>query len=239
MRRISAVVTAALAARHSTSAFVPQAPNNPGTRTRSGCSTRVVQNGHRSAPTVLRAFDTAIVSDAISHSSINLAEGLLSNDNIKEAFNLATFGPQLPWLFIILFPNAEVTKKLFGDLKVVIFFALVHFFIVSASIAQPDGTAPMAEFADVFDPAGNPQGAMMGMMQYPNFVTEEWSHVLTWDLFVGRYVWLDGLRRGVFTSHSVLFCNLIGPPGLLMHLATCLVTGKGLPGNEVEDIAET
>ena len=232
------IAVAALAACHSASAFAPN--NNRGSRTRLA---PVAQNGLRSASTVLRAFDPAIVSDTISQaasssSSINLADGLLSNENIKQAFNLATFGPQLPWLFLILFPSTDVTKKLFGDLKVVIFFALVHFFIVSASIAQPDGTAPMAEFADVFDPSGNPQGAMMGMMKYPNFVSEEWSHVLTWDLFVGRYVWLDGLRRGIFTSHSVLFCNLIGPPGLLMHLATCLVTGKGLPGSEVEDIAE-
>ena len=55
----------------------------------------------------------------------------------------------------------------------------------------------------------------MGMMKYPNFVTgvnilptiiifssdliyfasEEWSHVLTWDFFVGRFIWMDGLNR--------------------------------------------
>jgi len=73
---------------------------------------------------------------------------------------------------------------------------------------------------------------MMGMMKNKNFVSEEWSHVLTWDLFVGRWIWLDGLRRGVFTPHSVLLCNLIGPPGLLLHWATCLVTGKEIVGNE-------
>ena len=93
----------------------------------------------------------------------------------------------------------------------------------------------MAEFNDVFDPSGDPQAAMIGMMRYPNFVSEEWSHVLTWDLFVGRAIWLDGLKRGVFTSHSVLLCNLIGPPGYLLHLATCLVTGKGLPPSEVPE----
>jgi len=57
-------------------------------------------------------------------------------------------------------------------------------------------------------------------------VAEEWSHVLTWDLFIGRYIWLDGLRRGIFTSHSVLLSNLIGPPGLLLHWLTCLVLGR-------------
>jgi hypothetical protein len=118
--------------------------------------------------------------------------------------------------------------------EVVLLSALVHFFIVAISIAQPDASAPLAEFNDVFDPNGDPQKAFMNMVtNYPNFVAEEWSHVLTWDFFVGRWIWLDGLKRGIFTSHSVLFANLIGPPGLLIHWATCILTGKGFVGNEV------
>lgn len=181
------------------------------------------------------------LSSALSTSSLDVASsspGILSAENIKVAFSVATSFPQLPWLFLILLPNTGVTKKLMGGYEVVTLCCLVHFFIVSASIAQPDGTAPMAEFADVFDPSGDPQKAMVGMMQYPNFVSEEWSHVLTWDLFVGRWIWLDGLRRGIFTCHSVLLCNLIGPPGLLLHWLTCILTGKGLPGNEAASIEE-
>jgi hypothetical protein len=49
--------------------------------------------------------------------------------------------------------------------EIVTICCLVHFFIVVSSIAQPDGTAPMAEFANVFDPSGDPQTAMVGMMQ--------------------------------------------------------------------------
>ena len=177
-------------------------------------------------------------SAALLSSSLDLSAGILTNDNIKEAFSVATFFPQIWWLFLIVLPKSGITKKLMGGYEILTITSLVHFFIVAASIAQPDGTAPMAEFADVFDPAGDPQKAMIGMMTYPNFVSEEWSHVLTWDLFVGRWIWLDGLKRGIFTSHSVLLCNLIGPPGLLLHWITCLVTGKGLPSNEAEAIEE-
>lgn len=35
--------------------------------------------------------------------------------------------------------------------------ALVHLFVVAVSASQADGTAPLAEFNDVFNPAGNPQ----------------------------------------------------------------------------------
>jgi hypothetical protein len=182
---------------------------------------------------------TSVSLNMFDPSSLAVASSdLLSNENIKTAFSVATFLPQPFWFLLILIPNSSITKKIMGGYEVVTLLCLVHFFIVSASIAQPDGTAPMAEFSLVFDPAGDPQGGMMGMMRYPNFVSEEWSHVLTWDLFVGRWIWLDGLRRNVFTPHSVLLCNLIGPPGLLLHWATCLLTGKGIAPNEVPDEIE-
>lgn len=156
---------------------------------------------------------------------------------IQQAFTAATFFPQPFWLFLVLLPNATFTKRLMGGMEIVTLSCLIHFFIVASSIIEPGATAPLEEFSGVFDPSGNPQAAFLGMMKYPNFVSEEWSHVLSWDLFVGRWIWLDGLRRGVFTSHSVLLCNLIGPPGLLLHWVTCLVTGKGLwPENEANDL---
>jgi hypothetical protein len=119
--------------------------------------------------------------------------------------------------------------------------SLIHFFIVVTSIVQPDGTGPLAEFNNVFDPAGDPQAAFVNMVtNYPNFVAEEWSHVLTWDLFVGRWIWLDGLARGIIplASPSILLCNLIGPPGLLLYAMTCLVSGKGLPPNPTTTIID-
>jgi hypothetical protein len=175
---------------------------------------------------------------AESSSSILLGlENVLTNENIKKAFSLGTFGPQLLWLLMILVPKSELTKKVMGGYIGILFFSLVHLFVVVASATQQDGTAPLLEFQGVFDasPDADPQGAMMGMMRYPNFVTEEWTHVLTWDLFVGRWIWLDGLKRNIFTSHSVLLCNLIGPPGLLLHFLTSLISSKGFPPSEPEE----
>jgi len=163
---------------------------------------------------------------------------ILSPTSIHDAFSVATFFPQPFWLLLVFLPNSGITKKIMGGMEIVTLCCLVHFFIVSASIVQPEATAPLAEFSGVFDPAGDPQKAFIGMMQYPNFISEEWSHVLTWDIFVGRWIWLDGIKRGIFTSHSVLLCNFIGPPGLLLHWVTCLVSGKGIVENEVESIVE-
>ncbi|KAG8463053.1 hypothetical protein KFE25_001826 [Diacronema lutheri] len=150
---------------------------------------------------------------------------------IHAAFSLATFGPQPFWLLMVVLPRWSVTRAVMRPLLPVVAFSLVHLFIVVVSASQDGGAAPLAEFAGVFDAsaAGDPQGAMVNMMRYPAFVAEEWQHVLVWDLFVGRWIWADGLARGVPIRASVLLCNLIGPPGLLLHLATCIVTGKGLP----------
>lgn len=159
-----------------------------------------------------------------------------SDADVVTLFNVATFGPQPLWILLILSglgvkAPAEAVMRPWAPL---IAFSLVHLAIVVVSATQADGVAPIAEFNEVFDATGfpfspAPQAAMQHMMQYVNFVSEEWPHVLVWDLFVGRFIWLDGEERGVFTPHSVLLTNLIGPPGLLLHLATCVLTGKGLP----------
>lgn len=166
-----------------------------------------------------------------------------SLEPIHTAFSVATFFPQPFWLLMILFPNSSITKKIMGGLELPLLCSLVHFFIVVSSIAQQGSgvTAPLSEFNDVFNPAGDPQMAFMGMVsKYPNFVAEEWSHVLTWDLFVGRWIWLDGIRRGIFTAPAVLFANLIGPPGLLIHWITCTLSGKEIfessEKNEIENL---
>lgn len=182
----------------------------------------------------LSAVVPSLVEDATQF-ILAANEGANVNELIRQAFSVATFFPQPFWILLILLPNATVTKLILGDFKVVTLFCLVHLFIVLASISEPNGTAPMIEFANVFDPAGNQQEAMVHMMTYKNFVSEEWSHVLTWDLLVGRWIWLDGLRRGIFTSHSVLLTNLIGPPGLLLHFVTCWISGKGVEGNKALD----
>ena len=186
--------------------------------------------------TILNEFSSlsAIPSELMQLSLVNVVQ---EGDSIRTAFKIATFLPQPLWLLLIFFPSSSFTKYIMGPLSSILLFSLVHFFIVVSSLLQSEGTAPMAEFANVFDLSGDSLGGMMTMMKYPNFVSEEWSHVLTWDLFVGRWIWLDGLKRNIFTPHSILLTNLIGPPGFLLHALTCLIQGKHLP-NEMSDFTD-
>jgi hypothetical protein len=176
-------------------------------------------------------------------SYIDITDIVTSPEPIHTAFSIATFLPQPFWLLMVLLPNSKFTRRIMGGLQVPLLLCLLHFFIVSASIATQGSegvTAPLSEFNDVFNPAGDPQRAFIHMTSnYPNFVAEEWSHVLTWDLWVGRYIWKDGLKRNIATWHSVLLCNLIGPPGLLLHWLTCRVLyNKPLYDESDEEAAE-
>ena len=117
--------------------------------------------------------------------------------------------------------------------------APVHAVVVllAATDDFPRGIEPIFIFADVFDPTKSQLEGMRRLFEVPNFVAEEWPHVLIWDLFVGRLIWLDGVDRDIVCWHSLLLTNFIGPPGLLLHAATSALSGKGLPtlGGAAED----
>jgi hypothetical protein len=116
------------------------------------------------------------------------------------------------------------------DFSQLIGLSLVHLAVVLLAATAPGGTEPILIFGDVFDPAKNQLDGMVRLFQVRDFVAEEWPHVLIWDLFVGRAIWLDSLSRGTpFTWAALTLCNGIGPPGMLLYVLLCLVSGRGLP----------
>ena len=53
------------------------------------------------------------------------------------------------------------------------------------------------------------------------FVTSmSWIHLLLLDFLLAKEIYVDGTKKGVFTSHSILLCFCVGPLGLLSHLIT-------------------
>ena len=60
------------------------------------------------------------------------------------------------------------------------------------------------------------------MLGTPEGATVAWVHFLAFDLFVGRWVYLDARARGVspWATSPLLFATLmVGPVGLLGYLA--------------------
>ena len=160
---------------------------------------------------------------------------------IVASFNLATFTPQVFWFAMILAPRNPVVKTVMGSWLPVLIASGIHFYVDYVGFNQPGALEEAAKFGAVFDPTIAPwdwaNGAVTGpllgfqsMLENPNFVTEEWAHVLAWDLFVGRWMWLDAIERDVpFLWACLLTTNFTGPPGLLQYFVVCLLSGKGLP----------
>ncbi|HBE35356.1 MAG TPA: DUF4281 domain-containing protein, partial [Cyanobacteria bacterium UBA11368] len=53
-----------------------------------------------------------------------------------------------------------------------------------------------------------------------------WVHFLVMDLFIGRWIYWEGQKTGVFTTHSLALCLFAGPMGLLSHILTSWITQK-------------
>lgn len=62
--------------------------------------------------------------------------------------------------------------------------------------------------------------ALAALFQCPDVTALTWTHLLLLDLCVARHVYLDGLRKRVFTAHSIILCFMFGPTGLLSHMFT-------------------
>jgi len=161
---------------------------------------------------------------------------------ILRCFNFLTLAPQVvPWGLMLVAPRWRVTRAIVEPWIVPLVCAAAHATVDGVGFASPGALEEAATFARVFDPSIGPDRwlsadvtgpfeAFNEMLENPNFVGEEWTHVLTWDLFVGRFVYLDALARGVPNLRaSLLFINFTGPPGLLLYAATCVISGKGLP----------
>jgi len=142
---------------------------------------------------------------------------------------LDTFAPQPFWVLMVAAPASGLTRKVMGPIAPILALSAVHLAIVLLAATKPGGLEPILIFADVFDPAKSQLDGMERLFDVRDFVAEEWPHVLIWDLLAGRAIWLDGLERGVPTAPSLLLTNFIGPPGLLLYVATSLLTGNGLP----------
>jgi len=195
---------------------------------------RVTPAGRRARALAMKSNERLHQLDAARASAVGLAllpgaamaaSALDDPTGIAQAFAFVTFVPQNFWLLLVFAPNWKVTRQVFEPLWPLCIVALFHLFIVVASAGKPPeaGTAPIELFNNLFNPAivyDRGIDVYLELGKYKNFAAEEWTHELVWDLFVGRWIWLEGRRRNIFTSHSVLLTNLIGPPGLLLHALT-------------------
>jgi hypothetical protein len=129
---------------------------------------------------------------------------------MKMAFSLSNLLVLPLWVLMILFPHWRWTRRILQSPFVVVPPAAMYAALVlprAGTILRGVTNPKLPEVAALL---GTPDGATIG-----------WAHFLTFDLFVGRWVYLDSRERHIsawLMAPVLVLILLLGPLGLLMYL---------------------
>ncbi|MEI6445671.1 MAG: ABA4-like family protein [Nostocales cyanobacterium ELA583] len=142
--------------------------------------------------------------------------------NITDLFNFANLFVLPFWALMILLPNWNVTRKVMESYLpfVVLSGAYLYLFVTSIT---PENAAALSnpQLADIAKFFSNEDAAAIG-----------WIHFLVMDLFVGRWIYWEGQKTGIWTIHSITLCLFAGPLGVLSHIFTYWITKAFSKGSE-------
>ena len=122
------------------------------------------------------------------------------------------------WFLMIFLPRWKYTKTLIASPFIIVPAALLYAFVIIPNIGTTFMLLLNPNLESVSKLLGSSSGATIG-----------WVHFLAFDLFVGRYAYLEGQKRNfnVFLMGFVLFLILMyGPLGMLIFLAVNALSPK-------------
>jgi hypothetical protein len=125
------------------------------------------------------------------------------------------------WLLMILLPHWRWTQRIMRSLWTVVPAALLYAFLAVPSLPALLGELANPSLATIAPLLGTPEGA-----------TIAWIHFLAFDLFVGRWIYLDSRQRNLsawLVSPILFFVLMFGPLGLLLYLTYRAISRKAAP----------
>jgi hypothetical protein len=114
------------------------------------------------------------------------------------------------WIAMIALPGLAATQRVVASPWIAAPAALLYLTLVLPNLAPVMGALADPTLATIAPMLGTPEGA-----------TIAWAHFLAFDLFVGRWVYLDARNRELpwWATSPLLFLTLmLGPTGLLAYL---------------------
>ncbi|AFY75561.1 MAG: DUF4281 domain-containing protein [Hydrococcus sp. C42_A2020_068] len=143
---------------------------------------------------------------------------------ITQLFNVSNLFVLPFWALMILLPNWGVTKKVMESFLPFVALAVlyIYFFVgaITPESAQALASPQLADLAKAFSDE--------------TVMATGWTHFLVMDLFVGRWIYWEGQRTGVWTLHSLILCLFAGPVGLLSHILTAWIAKRFFSAIETE-----
>ncbi len=146
---------------------------------------------------------------------------------ISQLFDFANIFVLPFWFLMIFFPKWSITQKVMESYLPFIAMSCIYIYLFSGSITPESAQA-----------LSNPQLADIARF----FATERiaatgWVHFIVFDLFVGRWIYWEGQKTGVWTIHSLSLCLFAGPIGLLSHILTAWIQERFFSTSEDTEIS--
>ncbi len=114
------------------------------------------------------------------------------------------------WFLMIFVPHWHWTRRIMQSLLVVVPAAALYLVLV------------LPQFGTVFLEVLNPTlPAIANLLGTERGATIGWVHFLVFDLFVGRWAYLDSRERAIsawLMAPILFFALMLGPVGLLLYL---------------------
>ncbi len=119
------------------------------------------------------------------------------------------------WFLMIALPGWRWTRRIMDGVWPIAALALLYAGLLLSQVAAPGGGDLVASLAN---PSVAGTAALLGS---PAGATVGWVHFLAFDLFVGRWAYLDSRERGLsawLASPALFFILMAGPLGFLLYL---------------------
>ena len=114
------------------------------------------------------------------------------------------------WALMILLPGWSWTRRIIASPLIVLPVVLIYALLV------------IPAFGEVLPAVASPTlGRIRELLGTANGAAAAWAHMIAFDLFVGRWSWLDSRQRGIpalVMAPVLLLTILLGPLGLLAYL---------------------
>jgi len=149
--------------------------------------------------------------------------------DVTQLFNIANIFVLPFWTLMILLPNWKVTRRVMESYIPFLFLAGAYLYLFITSITPENAQAlSNPQLADIARFFADEKAAATG-----------WIHFIVMDLFVGRWIYWQGQKTGIWTIHSLILCLFAGPLGVLSHIFTYWITKAISPNFQSEDTAKS
>lgn len=114
------------------------------------------------------------------------------------------------WILMILLPHWQWTRRILGSVWVVVPPALLYVVLIVPIMPSVVVDLMNPTLDSITGLLGTREGALIG-----------WAHFLAFDLFVGRWAYLDSRARHMsawLVSPALFFVLMFGPFGLVLYL---------------------